>query len=244
MDYYLLDENGEKKGPYSLEQVRAMWEAGKVNLDTFHWTEGMTEWQPLRTIEKTIYSKRVQVKKALAPSVTPRVSTAADWVQKTQAKKPAFNWSFIYYAFLFVVVAGVMTYFIFPNAVDSVIALAYPPPPQELPQRPVVVTPRPAPATAPPRAMPQVAPPVVPPEPPQKYSIEEIKDAIQKNLVAAGVIQPGTPCDWQLLQYTDEKDVRYELFAHLSGGATKFCTGMVALDPKKHRIIISSQLSG
>jgi hypothetical protein len=54
LDYYLLNPDGSKGGPYSIEQVRAMWSSGAINLETLMWTEGMADWQPLRTIEDSI----------------------------------------------------------------------------------------------------------------------------------------------------------------------------------------------
>lgn len=43
---YLL-VNGEQRGPYSLEQLRAMYLAGAVTSDAFYWQEGLAEWLPI-----------------------------------------------------------------------------------------------------------------------------------------------------------------------------------------------------
>jgi hypothetical protein len=52
MDYYLLNEaDGSHLGPYSLSQLRMMWERGHVTLRTSYWVEGMEAWMPLRDLE-------------------------------------------------------------------------------------------------------------------------------------------------------------------------------------------------
>jgi hypothetical protein len=238
MEYYLLSNNGEQKGPHSLDQIRAMWADGKVDLDTFHWSEKMEEWKPLRVIEETIVSPPAAAKPAPPPAIP---YSAPGWSVETPKKKPFFNWRFLWYMSCLFFVLALMTYFFFPDALNAGIKVVYdeyeyffPPPPQALPQRPVVVAP----------PAPKLAPPVVVPDPPQLYSNDEIKSAIQSNLVDSGVIQGSTTCDWKRLEHTDDTDVQYEMFAHLSDGTTKFCTGKVVLNPKKHQIVISSQLSG
>jgi len=45
-DLYLLIAN-EQRGPYSLEQLRAMYLAGTVTSDAFYWLEGQAEWLPI-----------------------------------------------------------------------------------------------------------------------------------------------------------------------------------------------------
>ena len=50
MDYYILNPDGERAGPYSIDQVRAMWANDRVTLGTLYWTEGLDEWRPLSEI--------------------------------------------------------------------------------------------------------------------------------------------------------------------------------------------------
>lgn len=54
MDYYLLKGDGDQTGPYSLDQLRAMWASGQVTLDMAYWHEGMTEWQTMRALEAAL----------------------------------------------------------------------------------------------------------------------------------------------------------------------------------------------
>lgn len=49
MSYYLL-QNDETKGPYTLGQLRAMWNSGAITGKTLHSQEGYSEWLPLSTI--------------------------------------------------------------------------------------------------------------------------------------------------------------------------------------------------
>jgi len=71
MDYYLLNEvDGSHLGPYSLGQLRAMWERGQVNLLTSYWTEGMEAWMPLRTLEADLTSPAIPVSSPAIPPVS------------------------------------------------------------------------------------------------------------------------------------------------------------------------------
>src|SRR5713101_6405846 len=49
MSYYTL-QNDETKGPYTLGQLRSMWNAGSITSETLHSQEGYSEWLPLSTI--------------------------------------------------------------------------------------------------------------------------------------------------------------------------------------------------
>jgi len=251
--YYLHNDAGEKTGPYTLGKLSALWVDGTVTFDTLHWAEGMEDWKPLRVISTEIHAARRQsapgsAKKSPLPLATANVFVASEWAEQPVEKglKSFFNWHFLYYTSLVIFVLSLMAYCFSPEvrtnvneAVHKEYATYFPPPPEEKPHpQPVVV--------APPNEQPKplaLAVPIAPPEPPQKYSLDEIKKTIQNNLIDKGVIQVGATCDWQSLVYTDDTDVRYELLAHVSGGGTKFCTGMVALNPTKHDIVLSSQLS-
>jgi hypothetical protein len=41
---YHIAVDGKSSGPYSLGQLRSMWERGLVTLETHYWTEGMDDW--------------------------------------------------------------------------------------------------------------------------------------------------------------------------------------------------------
>ncbi|HTJ00295.1 MAG TPA: DUF4339 domain-containing protein [Dongiaceae bacterium] len=46
MDYY-VNIAGQTKGPYTIHQLRQMWNAGTVTRQTLYSQEGMSEWLPL-----------------------------------------------------------------------------------------------------------------------------------------------------------------------------------------------------
>ena len=50
MDQYLIFENGEQKGPFTLLQLRAMWSSGAITVQTLYWQEGHPDWLPLESI--------------------------------------------------------------------------------------------------------------------------------------------------------------------------------------------------
>ena len=37
----------EQTGPFTSEQIRAMWNAGAITADAFYWGEGLSAWQPV-----------------------------------------------------------------------------------------------------------------------------------------------------------------------------------------------------
>jgi hypothetical protein len=54
MDYYILTKDAQQAGPYSLDQLKAFWASGQITLTTPYWTNGMTDWYPVRAIEKLL----------------------------------------------------------------------------------------------------------------------------------------------------------------------------------------------
>lgn len=47
---YYLWLNEAQAGPYTLQQVQSMWNAGQITALTLYWQEGKAEWQPLGDI--------------------------------------------------------------------------------------------------------------------------------------------------------------------------------------------------
>jgi len=47
---YRIARNGQQFGPYSVEEIRARLRTGELALDDDLWREGMTDWQPLRSV--------------------------------------------------------------------------------------------------------------------------------------------------------------------------------------------------
>ena len=44
---YYVHINGKVSGPYTLGQLRSMWQSGTVMADTIFWCEGNSDWQSL-----------------------------------------------------------------------------------------------------------------------------------------------------------------------------------------------------
>jgi len=51
---YYFWANEAQAGPYTLNQVRAMWNSGQINGTTIYWQEGMAGWTPLSAIAHII----------------------------------------------------------------------------------------------------------------------------------------------------------------------------------------------
>jgi len=48
-----LSIDGQQKGPFDAEQLRAMWSAGTITAQTMAWQEGLPEWIPFKQIANT-----------------------------------------------------------------------------------------------------------------------------------------------------------------------------------------------
>lgn len=49
-DTYLLLINGQQSGPYTINQMKSMWQSGTINAGTAYWQTGMSQWQALANI--------------------------------------------------------------------------------------------------------------------------------------------------------------------------------------------------
>lgn len=49
-DTYLLVINGQQGGPYTINQMKTMWQSGTINAGTAYWQVGMIQWQSLANI--------------------------------------------------------------------------------------------------------------------------------------------------------------------------------------------------
>lgn len=49
-DKYWLTVGSEKRGPYTLGQLRSMWHSGAITSDTLYWQQGFDKWFPLSNI--------------------------------------------------------------------------------------------------------------------------------------------------------------------------------------------------
>ena len=50
-DSYFLMLAGQQSGPYTVNQMKTMWQSGNINAGTHYWQTGMTGWQPLANIQ-------------------------------------------------------------------------------------------------------------------------------------------------------------------------------------------------
>jgi hypothetical protein len=50
MSYYIA-QNDETKGPYTIGQLRSMWNAGTITGETLFCQEGYDQWLPLRQLQ-------------------------------------------------------------------------------------------------------------------------------------------------------------------------------------------------
>jgi len=55
--YVMLGE--DRKGPFTLTQLQAMWRAGSLTTETQYWFEGQSEWMPLGTIIELLEASSV-----------------------------------------------------------------------------------------------------------------------------------------------------------------------------------------
>ncbi len=53
-DIYYLILDDKEQGPFTINQIRSMWNTGRLTLKTLYFQPGMTEWTPLATIKATI----------------------------------------------------------------------------------------------------------------------------------------------------------------------------------------------
>jgi TM2 domain-containing membrane protein YozV len=53
---YSISLNGETKGPYTIGQLRAMWNAGTITGETFYCVEGSNQWFHLKALATQLES--------------------------------------------------------------------------------------------------------------------------------------------------------------------------------------------
>lgn len=49
-DTYLLVISGQQSGPFTINQMKTMWQSGTISSGTAYWQAGMTQWQSLSNI--------------------------------------------------------------------------------------------------------------------------------------------------------------------------------------------------
>jgi hypothetical protein len=91
MSYYIL-QNDETKGPYTIGQLRSMWNAGAITGQTHYCKEGYSRWFPLSGLQSELESPppqpslppqlHQQPKQPIAPQVQTIEATGKSWKAK------------------------------------------------------------------------------------------------------------------------------------------------------------------
>lgn len=73
---YYIARDGEQQGPYTVTQLRNMWQSGTITAHTQYWFEGAASWQPLIRIRTLLEGEQGRAP-APAPAVRHRATTPA-----------------------------------------------------------------------------------------------------------------------------------------------------------------------
>lgn len=111
MNYYLA-VNEEAKGPYTLEQLRSMWNAGSITGDMFFCQEGDAEWHPLNDILQQLQSTPAPATPPPSPPLQPPPMT--EKVKESAPKKKKSFLAKVGYALLFLIGAPILLAIILP----------------------------------------------------------------------------------------------------------------------------------
>lgn len=97
---YYLFIGDQQQGPYSLEELKALWLAGKIGEDGLYAQVGMTAWEPIATLRRDLFLNELNEDQpgGLPEAVTTESSTGADSqhqevvlnepVQRAQSESP------------------------------------------------------------------------------------------------------------------------------------------------------------
>ena len=85
--YYLMLHE-QRAGPYTIGQLRSMWQSGAVTTQTQYWFEGAESWQPLIKLRTMLEPAPVQPVIAVA---SPIITVASPVHAHTPAT--TFRWS-------------------------------------------------------------------------------------------------------------------------------------------------------
>lgn len=69
MQHYLISDNGQTQGPFTITQLRSMWHSGAVTGETLYCEEGSDVWLHLRVLEQ-------QLEEQSAPTTPSRTTVA------------------------------------------------------------------------------------------------------------------------------------------------------------------------
>jgi len=103
---YLLIEN-ETKGPFTLNQIKMMWNSGNITVQTMFLSNNNTEWMPLRKILHKL--EPPQQISTISDNIPPILKTTTKKVQTIEATSKTWKGLLVFAVFL--MIAGIITLF-------------------------------------------------------------------------------------------------------------------------------------
>ena len=99
-DTYFLLLNGQQSGPYTVNQMRSMWQSGTINAGTHYWQEGMPTWQALANIRHFLDAPAGNAGNQIIVNQVSQVNQTA-FAQPMMAYSPKSRGTFIVLGFFF-----------------------------------------------------------------------------------------------------------------------------------------------
>lgn len=59
-DQFFVMRGQQKLGPFSLEEMKNLWQRGQIESETLYWQKGMDEWSPLSQIAECFAPQRYE----------------------------------------------------------------------------------------------------------------------------------------------------------------------------------------
>lgn len=59
-EWYYYDDERKQNGPMPFDQLKELWQDGKINEETFVWSEGLDSWKQLQDVESVYAHLRLQ----------------------------------------------------------------------------------------------------------------------------------------------------------------------------------------
>ncbi len=73
---FYLHRDGAQTGPFTIGQLRSMWQSGSITAQTQYWFEGAPEWRPLINILRLLEPPAAAVPVAVPVAATPQITRA------------------------------------------------------------------------------------------------------------------------------------------------------------------------
>ena len=108
MSYYIL-LNDEAKGPYTIGQLRSMWNAGAITQETPFCEEGYEDWMPLRRLISELEPPPLPP----MPPVSPPILMPVQTIQTIEATSK--TWKSAQLISALVTIGGVLFVFVIPE---------------------------------------------------------------------------------------------------------------------------------